>query len=272
MGHFITSMENGVHVIIVPAHVSMENIEEFKADMVTWVERSELHVLDFQDVKKFPRSIFAPISQFRALLRSQKRHLYSVNISRSVRLVISDEGLYDTFAPVNSLAEAMKKANFAAKTRKIDVTFINPFISATYEALRIQVNIEATAQKPRLRGAVAGGDVGIAGVIYFESPGFTGTISICFPTQVFLKIYEMLVSETHATITPEIEDFAGEFLSIVYGQAKRKLNEELGFALPQVIPEILSGSAAASRPLSPGTMILPFRTDLGEFQIEIAAA
>ncbi len=229
-------------------------------------------VADFQDIRKMSRNMLSTFVKFSNALKDSDRYFQSVNVDREIRRDLTDEGVAEIYGISKSLDEVRKKHGLVAPRApiKIDVNFINPFIVATYEALKVQANLDATARKPALKAKSQVGPVGIVGVISLKSPGFKGNITLCFPSEVFLKIYEILVGEKHEAIGKEIEDFAAELLNIIYGQAKLKLNTDQGYSMEQVIPKVYYGEQLANRPASSGsTMLLPFDTPVGPFHIEI---
>jgi chemotaxis protein CheX len=80
---------------------------------------------------------------------------------------------------------------------------------------------------------------------------------------------ERMLGEKYPEITQELEDGASELLNIIFGQAKKVLNER-GYRIEKAIPTIIRGTDVAIRhhTASP-TVVLPFDTDLGVFHIEV---
>lgn len=153
---------------------------------------------------------------------------------------------------------------------KVDVNFINPFIDGAIQTLKIQCSFAATAGKPFIKGKGPDIKTDIAGVIGLTSAAFNGSVAICFPQIVFLTMMERMLGEKYTAITKELEDGASELLNIIFGQAKKVLNEK-GYAIEKAIPTIVRGSGIAVRHMTPSpTIVLPFETDVGIFHIEVA--
>jgi chemotaxis protein CheX len=153
---------------------------------------------------------------------------------------------------------------------KIDVNFINPFIEGAIETLKIQCSFTAKAAKPFLKGKGPDIKTDITAVIGLTSAAFNGSVAICFPQSIFLSIMEKMLGEKHSAITKELEDGASELLNIIFGQAKRVLNEK-GYAIEKAIPTIIRGSDLSVKHLTPNaTIVVPFETEAGIFHIEIA--
>jgi chemotaxis protein CheX len=155
--------------------------------------------------------------------------------------------------------------------RKIDVAFINPFLSAVKEVFSTQVRIDIRPHKPFLAGSGNQPECAIVGLVALNCNQFRGNIALCFNADVFLKIYERMLGEKHETITCEIEDGVAELLNIIYGTAKTVLNREQGLDLKPALPTILTGEKITLR-RSPDSqvLILPFESDAGLFHVEIA--
>jgi chemotaxis protein CheX len=153
---------------------------------------------------------------------------------------------------------------------KFDVNFINPFIDGAVETLKVQCSMPTTAGKPFLKGKGPEITTDIAAVIGLTSTAFNGSLAICFPQKIFLTMMEKMLGEKYTSITQELEDGASELLNIIFGQAKKILNER-GYHIQKAIPTIVRGSDILVRHLTPSaTIVLPFETEVGVFHIEIA--
>ena len=155
---------------------------------------------------------------------------------------------------------------------KLDSAFIQPFLDGTITTLKVQCQMEATMTKPYIKGTGSEkpGQVDIAGMLGITSDQFKGSMSLCFPEKTFLAIMGNMLGETYTTITPDVEDGAGELINIIFGYAKRVLNEK-GCTIQKALPTIVRGSAITVHHLPKGPiMVLPFTTNNGPFHIEIA--
>lgn len=156
------------------------------------------------------------------------------------------------------------------ETGKIDVNFINPFITGAVETLKIQCSITATSGKPYVKDANNKVKTDIAAIIGLTSKAFNGSVAICFTESVFLFIMEKMLGSKYTAITKELEDGASELLNIIFGHAKRVLNQQ-GYGIDKAIPTIVRGSDLNVTHLTPSpTIALPFTTEKGVFLIEIA--
>jgi chemotaxis protein CheX len=150
----------------------------------------------------------------------------------------------------------------------MDVKIINPFINATLNVLETMAFVKSEAGKPYLKkDNVARGDV--SGVIGITGET-NGTIYVTFDEPSILKIVSNMFGEEMAEINNEITDAVGELTNMISGQARREL-EEIGKVFHGAIPSVISGKNHKLMPMTKGPKIaIPFKTDSGNFTVEVA--
>jgi len=154
---------------------------------------------------------------------------------------------------------------------ELDARFFKPFIEGTLNTLKIQCELVATHEKPFLKGQREQPNFAIAAVIGLTSSAFNGTITLCFPEKVFLGVMGKMLGESYTEINQEVQDGVAELLNIIFGQAKSALSLQ-GYVIQKAIPTVIRGNNLHTRALTSGPiMVLPFQTDLGEFQVEICS-
>lgn len=154
---------------------------------------------------------------------------------------------------------------------QFDLAMIYPFITAAKSAFEIQAAIGVESGQPFLKQDSDSTSVDLAGVLSFSSEKYTGIVTLCFGSEVFLKLYEKITGEKHQEINDEIEDAAGELLNIIYGQARIELNQLDNGIFGKAIPTVLAGSGLKVRhQTSQPTVVLPFQSDVGPVCIELS--
>jgi len=150
----------------------------------------------------------------------------------------------------------------------MDAKFVNPFINATLNVLQTMAFVKSEAEKPYLKkDDVARGDV--SGVIGITGET-NGTISVTFDESCILKIVSNMFSEEMTEINNEITDAVGELTNMISGQARKEL-EEMGKLFHGAIPSVITGKNHKLIPMTKGPRIaIPFKTDSGNFTVEIA--
>lgn len=215
---------------------------------------------------------FRPLGAFGLELRKQGRLIYLLDFDFALKKYLVEAGITALLIPALSLENILVQVSPPAPASKsVDVDFLNPFIEGTVETLKIQCSIHCKTQKAVLKDDLPQPLVyDIAGVIGLTSPAFNGSIAICFPAKTFLAAMSNMIGEKCEEITKDVEDGAGELLNIIFGHAKKILNNK-GYALEKAIPTIIRGSQLEVKHLSSTkTIVLQFETDYGNFCIEIA--
>lgn len=153
---------------------------------------------------------------------------------------------------------------------QINPSFFKPFVDGAIRTLRIQCNIEASTEKPFIKGSQEQPSFGIAAIVGVISTSFTGTITLCFTESVFLGVMSNMLGEQYSTITADLEDGAAELLNIIFGQAKIVLTSQ-NIEVQKAIPTVIRGdNLRTSNSARVPVIVIPFRTPLGQFQFEIA--
>lgn len=153
---------------------------------------------------------------------------------------------------------------------QINPSFFKPFVDGAIRTLRIQCNIEASTEKPFIKGTQEQPPFGIAAIVGVISSSFTGTITLCFTESVFLGVMSNMLGEKYSSITADLEDGAAELLNIIFGQAKIVLTSQ-NIEVQKAIPTVIRGdNLRTSNSTRVPVIVIPFRTPLGLFQFEIA--
>jgi chemotaxis protein CheX len=154
---------------------------------------------------------------------------------------------------------------------KLDSNFINTFIDGAAETLKVQCSVMVTPGKVYLKSKTNSQLViDIAGLIGITSTSFCGSIAISFPQKTFLGVMESMLGEKYTEITKDVEDGAGELINIIFGTAKRVLNEQ-GYVIKKALPSVVKGLGLQIRSVSmAAVLVVPFESTVGPFQIEIS--
>jgi len=150
----------------------------------------------------------------------------------------------------------------------LDANFLNPFLEGTMLTLKVQCKIEVTPGKAFLKDNPLAMD--IAGYMDIHCQKFNGTIAICLPSAFYLSAMSNMIDEKYETLTPDLYDGAGEMLNIIFGHAKRVLNDK-GYDLPRAFPKILTGSDLSKlQNKAIVGIVQPFKSSVGEFYVVIS--
>lgn len=258
-----TTTESDSLIIELPASVDPAFAEIFEVECKGWlVNPASLYVLDFKHVLAIRPGAYRALLGFARLVRQGDKRIASRNMRGEVLQQLKTEGLLSTFNPVASTA--------AAKCERLDVTLINPFVSAVVDTLKIQARTESQPGKPCLvRGCdrEANPETAVVGLIEVGTQDFQGAIALLFTAPVILKIYENMLDEKLEAVTPELCDATAELLNIIYGTAKTQLNQNANFQLKTALPKVVTSEPAVGPKAK--ILVLPFESAAGSFRLEI---
>lgn len=150
----------------------------------------------------------------------------------------------------------------------MDVRYINPFIESTIHVLKTMSSVTANVGKPYLKkDEVAKGDVsGIIGL----AGDVKGSISVSFSEACILPIVSKMFGEKLTELNDEVKDAVGEISNMISGQARQKL-EIIGRNLQAAIPIVIMGRNHTISHITKDKIVaIPFKTDGGEFTIEVS--
>lgn len=121
-------------------------------------------------------------------------------------------------------------------------------------------------QRPRLIKKDEDLEIAIRGKVIIKSEFFNGSLLLSFPEETYLKLYEKVAGTFYEKINSQNEDFAGEMANMVYGQAKKTL-EQVGVHLDMAIPVT---DKTVQLPSGHPIFVIPVETDLGSFYVKLA--
>jgi chemotaxis protein CheX len=228
-----------------------------------------LLVFDFQNFD-IDFKAFKVLATLGLELRKLNIRMFALTDKKSIHSLLKQEGMESLMKPISSLAEIGIKAPAKKMSKKLDVSFINPFIEGTLHVLNVQCSSVATPQKLELKSKFsAKNPIEIAGIIGINSKSFKGVISLCFPAIVFLELMSKMLGEEYHEINDELKDGAGELTNMIFGHAKKILNEN-GHTFDKALPTVAYGKDLNIVTKSSGeSVVLPFLISGNIFYMEI---
>lgn len=147
----------------------------------------------------------------------------------------------------------------------MNVSYINPFITASMITFRTMMSIDITPGKATARGdSIPSYDVsGVIGI----SGSAIGSVVLSFPRLPALRIVSQMLGTQVKVVGAELTDGVGELANIVAGNAKQYLE---GLQLSISLPEVVIGrNLAPANGLGAPTLVVPFDCKLGSFSLEV---
>ena len=264
---FITS--EGYLTLKLSGAPAPETVKEFEDALAKAITSDPPNVIvNCADLSELGKPWLRVLVQLSLKLKAVNRRIRMVGVTREVKLQLTQNGVDQVLPTSAGVRQAL--VDFGLVTPKaLDVNFINPFLAGTINVLKVQAQVDATPGKIFQKDASDKFHGDISGVIGLISEAFTGSVVISFPKATFLAIMSKMLGENYTEITKEIEDGAGEFTNIIFGQAKVTLNER-GYGIKTAIPSVISGKDHTVTHIAQGPrVVVPFQTPVGEFFIEI---
>ncbi len=149
----------------------------------------------------------------------------------------------------------------------MDIKYINPFIESTLNNLEQMAALKAekmdvTVVKEAKTNADISAVIGLSGEV-------TGSAVISFPKGIALAVASAMFMEELKEFNADVKDAIGEFANIVVGNARNKL-VDAGLDVTISTPTIIVGSNhEISHPQKIPFLVIPFKTSMGTFQINI---
>jgi chemotaxis protein CheX len=154
--------------------------------------------------------------------------------------------------------------------------FSKPFIDATKMVFEKMMETQIESAKPELKtDSKMYGDIsaviGMSGnkTINDQKSRFRGLLVLSFSEDVYVKIANKMLQEAHTQFNDEIQDVGAEIINIIMGNAKKTLNT-VGLFPEMATPSTIRGTGHTITSLDRSyTIIIPFKSSLGEFKMEI---
>ena len=151
----------------------------------------------------------------------------------------------------------------------MDANVIDPFITGLSDVLRQMTDLDYDIEEPYLM-TDDDRQRRVTGFIDLSASQMKGSLAIGFDKVVALNIYNHILEEDIETIDFRVEDCVGEITNMVCGTAKSLLSAQ-GFQFDLTTPKvIISESEPVPHVQKEPIVIVPFTSEHGSFQLEIA--
>ena len=206
---------------------------------VAWMEKPTDIIIDAELLISLQPVWIRHLMSIVTFAKTKGRQVRFIHVPEKIRFFFIEQGVGPSLICVPSLPLALKAMGVQSQ-RRLDVNFINPFLTSASEVIAMQTQSIVTPGAPFLKGPKEsfGGD--ISGVIGLVSDHFNGTVIISFPEQTYCKIISKMLGEEFKELSPDIQDGAAEITNMIFGKAKVILNEK-GYGIQMAIPTVISG-------------------------------
>ena len=254
----------GEKVIILTGKVNKNSLSEYLSE--SFLEKVTELTIDFTEVNNIERSFYPEIAKIKKLEKDGKITFSSIYISSALQTELNDNGVNELF---NIDLESHKFEKIKKTTQKEALTIIIPFIEATVNTFREQVDVDVSRSPMYQKGVGERLECDIISSLNINSRNFQGNIALCFMNNTILKIYNKMTSSDGNEVTDKVVTKAGELLTIIFGLVEEKLNDNKNYQIKKTAPIIASVKEEKIQQEEGPVMILPFECELGAFFIEI---
>lgn len=258
----------GYTVVKLDTILDYYNCKRFSEEIDSIAEQANHVLIDCEQIVTFPKDWVRILINLQQRLKKMDKELKLIHVNQAVMSLMHAEGIDEIFKVAKDANSALKEFGLLVK-RKLNMEFINPFITAALNVLKVQAGTDAIHGKTYLKKPTEQFVGDISGIIGIVSDTFTGSVVISFPEKSFLKIISQMIGEEVQTLDKDVCDGAGEIINIIFGQAKISLNE-LGYGIRSAIPSVVTGKNHSLSAQTKGPVIvIPFESNMGPFFIEI---
>ena len=150
----------------------------------------------------------------------------------------------------------------------MDVKLINPVLETIVNVLSTMANVKPSMGKPTLKtDEVSLGEV--TGIMNMDSSKVRASLAITFTQSTILDLVKRMLGEELTELDDTVRDMTGEMTNMVVGGAKN-LYAAQGYDFNMSTPSILVGKNHTVHHAYPGkTIVMPFKSDSGEFFVEL---
>jgi chemotaxis protein CheX len=267
-----------VHIQVEPnyvvVHSNAASLTEQEAQncvnaVKTQLDRRPLVVFDFTAVQKTTEPALRTLTRAVSEVTQAEAKVAMV-VQKPIAQFITSIGLDRLFPCFASIDEAV---NFSGATvaKEHTLEFLNTTLEAVAYTLKVATSTEVSPGKSHVRSedSPTAPAVDIGASVGIVSAPFNGTLILAFPLKTYLALMSRLLGKEYAEIDASIRDGAAELLNIILGQARATLNEK-GYAIKQAIPTVVYGSNLQIFNFSnTPSVIVPYKSDAGDFYIEL---
>lgn len=142
-------------------------------------------------------------------------------------------------------------------------TFILAFLKSVQRTLQVTCSMPASPGKPFVKGTRPQTPVALTGSSDIMSGACSRQIRICFTMPMYEAILSNMLGQKPDSMCSDLEDGAAALLNIMLEQTHLSLNQVPKHSCRS---RVIKGDTVASD--SSHTLVIPFKTQAGEIQIE----
>jgi len=148
---------------------------------------------------------------------------------------------------------------------QIDARLIMPFVNSTRNVLQTMLGLATTIDRPRIK-SVPAPEYDYSAIIGFSGQ-IVGVVVVSFRRETAIKMVNAFAGDEVEPDSSDFSDAIGELANMIAGAAKKDLGGVASISVPTVI---LGKGHIVARPSDIPCMVIPCKTEAGEFAVEIS--
>lgn len=266
--NYSIEFNNGYTVINLNQILDFFNCKSLLDELPAITGRPNHVLVNCEKISILPRDWIRALMLVQLNLRKINKDMKLVHVNPGVMKSLKQEGIEEYFKMSKDVNEALKEFGIVVK-RRMDMEFLNPFLSATIHVLKVQAGTVVTPGQVFIKKPTDTLMGDVSGLIGIVSATFKGSVIISFPKDTFLNVISRMLGEKIYTLEKEVTDGAGEITNMIFGQAKIELNQK-GYGIQTALPSVITGEGHSHSARTKGpVMVVPFDSDVGSFFVEI---
>jgi len=146
----------------------------------------------------------------------------------------------------------------------INQKLIIPFVSSVRDVFTTMVNVQTTVERPHFKTA-PNPCYDVSGIIGFSGE-IVGSVVVSFQREAAVKLVAAFAGMEMQPEDPDFADAIGELANMIAGRAKKDLGGNAAITVPSVI---IGHGYTVARLSDVPCLIIPVKTDVGDFAVEI---
>jgi hypothetical protein len=273
MSHFTINNLDGYVIIEFPKVIYKDEINDFSQTTMA-IPSLGIHtvVFDLKNCEMLYSMVFPIVAMFKMNLKKNDINLYSINVSKEVSKIIHSGGVEGFFSILDNFRQVQEKVGFKTESRPVleteNLNFMFSAISTTFKSM---YDVDTVRSKAQVKTGSFIQGVGVLCIVNLVETDILGAIKIYFPESVLFAIqrkkFQLEVGGMSQKLIADIELFGQNYFDLI-----QPFLAEQNFKLVKTFPTVLVGILSQMKQSNEVSMVMPFKTQYGEFWAEVSKA
>lgn len=268
-----TLVKHGIYILVEFPEVFDRNaVKEFEQVSAQWlIEGTSCVVFNFINCVRFKSDGFPCVTRYKMALKKAGISFFSINVSRDVKASLIHGGVEGVFSIRDTFQQIQEQIGFKTNKKNIlDAEILNVILEGVNASFTPVFSHQAIRGKPFVKNGALTPGLGVLSVLSLIESDLFGAVRFYF-TEGFLQElnkvkYKQDVRGISQKAVDDIETFSASYFdNIQHGMAAK--NIQLQGTIPSVVIGILSQLVPSAKEV---TLVLPFKSQYGDFWVEIA--